>query len=103
MLAQEAPMQKYHLNVICDTEEVLDRGGSQFVDLAAATTEAFGSLCCLAAQDMGHGRRIRIRRIDIVSSEGDVLGSVSLAEVIAAIVPFEDDTFFNEVARQLAL
>jgi len=103
MLAQEAPMQIYHLNVFYDDDAVSDQDGSPFVDLAAATAEAFGSLCFLAAQDMGHGRRIRVRRIDVASSDGEVLGSVSLAEVIATIVPFEDDSFFAEVARQIAL
>ncbi len=95
-------MQIYHLNVFYDEEAVSDQGGSPFIDLAAATAEAFGSLCFLAAQDMGLGRRIRVRRIDIASSAGDIVGSVSLAEVIATIVPFEDDSFFNEVARQIA-
>lgn len=96
-------MQVFYLNIFHDTEAVIDRDGSSFVDLAAATAEAFGSLCSLAAQDMGHGRRIRVRRIDILSLNGEVLNSVSLAEVIATLVPFEDDTFFNEVVRQIAL
>ncbi len=96
-------MQIYHLTVIYDKKALPDTGGSPFVDLAAATVEAFGSLCFLAAQDMGHGRRIRVCRIDIASSAGEVVGSVSLAEVIATMVPFEDNSFFNEVARQIAL
>ena len=96
-------MQIYHLNLFYENDAVSDQDGSPFVDLAAATAEAFGSLCFLAAQDMGHGRRIRVRRIDVASPDGEVLGSVSLAEVIATIVPFEDDSFFAEVARQIAL
>lgn len=96
-------MQIYHLNVVYDTEAVSDRDGSAFIDLAWAMTEAFESLCYIAAQDMEHGRRIRVRRIDIASSTGEVIGSVSLAEVVANVVPFDDDAFFTEVARQITL
>jgi hypothetical protein len=101
--ALEALMQIFHFNVTFDTNAVVDGEGGSFVNFAAAKAEAFGSLCSLAAQDMEQGRQIRVRRIDITSSTGEILGSVSLAEVLATIVPFEDDAFFSEVARQVSM
>lgn len=94
-------MQIFHFNVIYPDKIVPDIEGAAFIDRAHASREAFTSLCSLVANDVENGRRIEVRRIDVMAPDGSRLHSVTLAELITAVVPFDDNLFFTEVAGQL--
>ncbi|SFB63136.1 hypothetical protein SAMN03159496_06183 [Rhizobium sp. NFR07] len=94
-------MQIFHFNVIYLDKIIPDLEGSAFSDHADAQREAFRSLCSIVADDVEKGRRIDVRQIDVLAPDGSRLHSVTLAELITAVVPFDDDLFFSEVAEQL--
>jgi hypothetical protein len=83
----EANMPQYFFNTRVDGELVQDEEGIDFQDLDAAKVEAEDSLRILAAEDIKAGTTPRARALEICDDGKNVLAVISMAEVLAQVVP----------------